>query len=100
MYLILTSKEGEFITEPIDGLRPVEAYDYFFYGRKKAKFVIAEYVHEGKVRVTDNAVPPSINEIPTKFFEKFGTLEKAREELRHLAKFGSMDITLEPCPLP
>lgn len=101
MYLILTSKEGEFRTEPIDdGLLPVEAYDYLFYGRKKATFVIAECLQASKIRVTDNSLPPSINDIPTKFFEKFDTLEKAREELRRLARFGSMDITLVPCPLP
>ena len=32
MYVILTSKPGQFSTEIVDGLRPLEAYDYLFYG--------------------------------------------------------------------
>jgi len=39
MYVILTSKDGLFRTEIIDGLRPLASYDYLFYGTKKATFV-------------------------------------------------------------
>jgi hypothetical protein len=42
MYVILTSKPGQFRTEVARGLRPLEAYDYLFYGQTRAHFVIAE----------------------------------------------------------
>ena len=42
MYVVLTSKPGEFRTEITKGLTPVESYDYIFYGRKRARFTIAE----------------------------------------------------------
>ena len=42
MYVILTSKPGKFRTEAVEGVKPLEAYDYLFYGDKKAHFVIAE----------------------------------------------------------
>ena len=35
MYVILTSKPGLFRTEIVDGLRPLQAYDYLFYGTGK-----------------------------------------------------------------
>ena len=35
MYVILTSKPGQFRTEIVDGLRPLEAYDYLFYGQTR-----------------------------------------------------------------
>ena len=35
MYVILTTKPGKFRTEIVDGLRPLEAYDYVFYGEKR-----------------------------------------------------------------
>ena len=41
MYVILTSKPGQFRTEIGAGLKPLDAYDYLFYGQKKAHFVIA-----------------------------------------------------------
>ena len=53
MYVILTSKPGQFRTEIVDGLRPLEAYDYLFYGDKKARFVIAELLKDTKIRVIE-----------------------------------------------
>ncbi|WP_020204124.1 MULTISPECIES: hypothetical protein [Cupriavidus] len=99
MYVILSSKPGQFRTELVDGLVAVEAYDYLFYGRKTAQYVIAELAHPVKLKVVeeteaDSAAPPLINYVPSKFLEKFDTLEDARQELRHLASFGSMDIAL------
>ena len=35
MYVILTSKNGQFRTEIIDGLRPLATYDYLFYGSQE-----------------------------------------------------------------
>jgi hypothetical protein len=95
MYVILTSKPGQFRTEIVEGLRPLEAYDYLFYGAKKATFVIAELVKETKIKVIDEAWSPQIvNNVPTKFLEKFETPELAFRELQHLTTFGTMDTSL------
>lgn len=103
MYVILSSKPGQFRTELVEGLVAVEAYDYLFYGRKTAHFVIAEMAYPVKVKVVeefcldadpDAAQAPTINYVPSKFLEKFDTLQDAREELQRLATFGSMDISL------
>jgi hypothetical protein len=95
MYVILTSKSGQFRTEIIDGLRPLASYDYLFYGAKKATFVIAELLKDTKVRVIDEAWSPEIvNEVPSKFFEKFETPERALGELQHLTTFGHMQTEL------
>jgi hypothetical protein len=95
MYVILTSKPGLFRTEIVDGLRPLAAYDYLFYGVKKATFVIAELLKETKVKVVDEAwSPPIVNEVPSKFLEKFETPGHAYSELEHLITFGHMDTKL------
>jgi hypothetical protein len=94
MYVILTSKPGQFRTEVGDGLRPVEAYDYMFYGHRKAHFVIAELLDAStRIRVIeeDTAI---VNDVPSKFLEKFTTAEHAFNELKHLTTFGHMDTAL------
>jgi hypothetical protein len=99
MYVILTSKPGQFRTEAVGGLRPLEAYDYMFYGHTKAHFVIAELLEEStKIRVIedDTAI---INDVPSKFLEKFETTEQALRELRHLTTFGHMETELRKTPL-
>ncbi|AOY95835.1 ferredoxin [Cupriavidus sp. USMAA2-4] len=94
MYVILTSKPGQFRTEPVDGVVPVESYDYLFYGRRTTHFVIAELQRETKIRVVEETPPALVNHVPTKFLERFDTLEAARDALRRLASFGSMDLQL------
>ena len=107
MYVILSSKPGKFRTELVEGLVAVEAYDYLFYGRKTAHFVIAEMAHPVKVKVVEESSQdadadadaasrqaPAINYVPSKFLDKFDTLQEARDELKRLATFGSMDISL------
>lgn len=94
MYVILTSKPGQFHTEVTDGLRPCEKYDYLFYGQKKAHFVIAELVAPVYVRVIDDVPPTVVNGVPSKFLEKFESIEEARAELRTLTSFGTMDTKL------
>ena len=96
MYVILTSKPGQFRTEAVEGLRPVEAYDYLFYGRCKARFVIAELETAVKVVVIDETPPEVVNHVPSKFLEKFDTVAQAREELRHLVRDGDADVRLVP----
>jgi hypothetical protein len=94
MYTILTSKPGQYRTEPGDDMLPVESWDYRFYGRSRARFDIVQMERDVKVRVIDEAGAPIVNHVPSKFLEKFATIEEAREALRKLAKFGAMDITL------
>lgn len=96
MYVILTSKPGQFRSEPSEGLVPVEAYDYVFYGRVKARFLVAELLQPTRIRVIDETEPVTINSVPTKFLERFEDLDSARRELRHLCAFGSMKAELAP----
>ncbi len=76
-------------------MEPVERWDYLFYGRKRASFLIARLPAEGRVRVIDEADVEVVNLVPTKFLEKFDSLDAARASLQALAKFGAMDIRLE-----
>jgi len=94
VYVILTSKPGEFRTEVVDGLQPVESYDYTFCGRKRAHFVIAQLTAPTKVRIVDETPPLVVNLVPTKFLEKFRTVEGARHELESLAASGGADFAL------
>jgi hypothetical protein len=94
MFTILTSKPGQFRTEPGEDMRPVESWDYLFYGRRRARFDIVEMDREVKVRVIDEAGTPIVNLVPSKFLEKFATIDEARDSLQKLAKFGAMDIKL------
>lgn len=97
MYLVLTSKPGQFRTEIGDGLVAVESYDYVFCGRIKARFVIAELtglLASTRVRVVDESGEPSVNSVPAKFLEKFDSVADARRELEHLTSFGSIDTAL------
>jgi hypothetical protein len=94
MYVILTSKPGKFRTEVVPGLRPLEAYDYMFYGRHEAHFVIAELLDAAtRIRVVEEE-SGIVNEVPSKFLEKFDTAEGALTGLKQLVTFGTMDTTL------
>lgn len=95
MYVVLTNKPGEFRTEITRGLKPVESYDYIFYGRKRASFTIAELDDSIKIRIVEDEAPFSINDVPSKLFEKFDTLDEARAELNTLTHYGTMDIKLK-----
>jgi hypothetical protein len=94
VFVILTSKPGEFRTEIGAELRPVESYDYSFCGRMRAHFVIAEITAPTKVRIVDETPPLVVNLVPTKFLEKFATVERARHELESLASSGGTDFVL------
>lgn len=96
MYVILTSRPGQFRTELVDGLRPVASYDFLFFGRCKARFVIAELLAEVKLRVIDETSPETLNLVPSKFLEKFQTMEAARAELRQLVREGDAQVELIP----
>jgi hypothetical protein len=94
MFVILTSKPGKFRTELVDGLRPVMTYDYLLGGRKRAEFVIAEMAGDVRLRVIDEAEPPVVSEVPSKFLAKYASVDLALAELRHLTAFGNMDVQL------
>jgi hypothetical protein len=91
MYVILTSKPGQYRTEPAQGMRPVEQYDYLLCGKKRAEFVLAEMTAQGKVKITEGGV---VNHVPSRFLPRFPTIKQARSELRHLAGFGTLEIEL------
>lgn len=94
MYIILTSRPGQFRTEAVDGITPVERYEYRFYGKPTVRFVIAQLDRETKVRVVEETPPGIVNHVPTKFLDKYATVDAAREELHRLASFGSMELAL------
>jgi hypothetical protein len=94
MYVILTSKPGQFRTELVAGVQAIEAYDYLFCGRKRAHFVIAELAAEVRIRIVEEGARPAVNEVPSKFLPHFATLEQARAELRQLAGNGALDAAL------
>ncbi len=94
MFVILTSRPGEFRTESVAGVEPVESYDYLFCGRKRAEFVIARVEREVKIRIVEESGPPLVNLVPSKFLPKFATLEKARAELRELANCADLNVQL------
>jgi hypothetical protein len=95
-YVILTSKPGLYRTEITPGLSPVERYDYLFYGQLKARFVIAELLHETRIRVVEEGEAPVVNQVPSKFLERHASLEAARQALSDLTRFGTMDTKLVP----
>jgi hypothetical protein len=98
MYLILTSKPGKYVSRPLSGVRTVEAYDYFFYGEKKAHFAIAEVNDErARVRVIEDGTG-IVNDVPFKFFPRFETIAAAFNEIRHLTTFGNMETDLRKAP--
>ena len=94
MYVILTSKPGQFRTELVAGMQAIEAYDYLFCGRKRAHFVIAELQDEVRIRIVEEDGRPVVNEVPSKFLPRFATLAQARAELRQLAGNGALDAAL------
>jgi hypothetical protein len=96
MYVILSTKPGQFRTELTEGLTPIEAYDYVFYGRMRARFLIAEISAPTRIRIVDETEPITVNDVPSKFLEKFERIEGARRELQFLCAFGDMDTTLVP----
>ncbi len=57
MYVILTSKPGQFRTEPTPGLAPVEAWDYLLHDKQRARFVIAAVEGTPRIRVVEEADP-------------------------------------------
>lgn len=94
MFVILTSKPGQFRTEAGDGLAPVERWDYVFYGRVRARFVIARVERDVRVRVVDESGPEIVNLVPSKLLERHESVDRARAALRSLTRFGDLEAGL------
>jgi ferredoxin len=99
MYVILTSKPGIFRTEAGVGLKPVEAWEYSLDGKLRASFVVAEIEGQPRITVIEEDPPHVVNSIPSKFMQKFETLQAARNELDHLIKFRDLDVKLLKVPV-
>lgn len=95
MYVLLTSKPGEYRSEGGAQLEARERYDYLFCGRLRARYTIAQVMQQpARVRIIDEATPGQVNEVPIKFLPRFDTLEQARAELQQLTRFGGLDARL------
>lgn len=94
VFIIITSKNNEFISEIINDASLIESYDYFFYGNLKAKFDIYQIETDTKIKITDINPPTVTNYISTKFLEKFASVEDARSELVALAPSNNPNIQL------
>ena len=97
MYVILTSKPGVFHSEVKAPFRIVESYEYRLYGVLKAIFHISVIEGDAKVRIIEDEPPYIVNDVSSRFLEKFASLELARNELRHLTTFGSIEAELVLC---
>lgn len=94
MYTILTSKPGLYNAQADEGSVVLETYEYLFYGRLKAIYQLVRLDRETRIRITEVDPPYTTNSVPTKFLDKFDTLEAARAELEHLVRFGGLDARL------
>jgi hypothetical protein len=88
MYIVLTSRPGQYRSEPTPGITPIETHDYFYGERHVAAFVVAQLEGEARVRIVEETVPQAVNLVPTKFFEKFATVRDALQSIEELAGRG------------
>jgi hypothetical protein len=95
-FVILTSKPGQYETEMIEGLVAAESYEYKFYERTLARFDIVRLVEDVRIKIVDVQDPAQVNLVPSKFLEKFVSIEDARAALRILVKTDSKDVYLVP----
>jgi hypothetical protein len=102
MYVILTSKIGIFRTEISVGLKPIETWDYFLFGKLRSRFVIAEIEGAPRITLIEEEPPYVVNHVPSKFLQKFDTITAAQRELHTLVRFSGseVDTKLELANLP
>ena len=94
VFVILTTKPGQYRTEIGDGLCAIERYDYTLCGRTRAQFTIARLEAPTRVKVVDETPPMVVNYVPSKFLPRFDTVEGARAQLAELARSGGSDFRL------
>ncbi|MCM3527711.1 hypothetical protein M4D56_01205 [Cytobacillus oceanisediminis] len=87
-YIVLTNKDTFQTILKNEGLKPVETYHFYFFDKLKAKYTIAEVLDENmKIQLYEEYEGKEyVNHIGVKFFERFETLEAAREELDEIVK--------------
>src|ERR1700761_7656698 len=57
--VILQNKPGEYRTEPVGELTPIETWDYFYCGRHLATFVVATLHGAARIKVIDETESPN-----------------------------------------
>ena len=87
-YIVLTNKDTFQTILDNDGLEPVETYHFYFFEQLKAKYTIAKVINENiKIQLFEEYEGKEyVNRIAVKFFERFDTIEAAREELNEIVK--------------
>ena len=83
MFIVLTSRPGQYRSEPTPGITPLETHDYFYGKRHVAAFVVARLDTPTRVRIVDEAEGDA-NLVPTKFFEQFESVPDALASLQSL----------------
>jgi hypothetical protein len=84
MYIILTSKPGQYRSEAGEGIRPLDDYAYWYGGRHVATFSIAELDGRPRVRIVEENDAATVNLVPVKFYEHFESYEAALHSLHEL----------------
>ncbi|RYM00269.1 hypothetical protein EWH99_12460 [Sporolactobacillus sp. THM7-7] len=93
-YMILTNKQAYQTELTNEGLKPVETYDFYFFGQVKAKYTIVKVLDPSvKIKIYENhdGQKKYVNEIRMKFFDQFDSVEDAREELFEIAMSSEDD---------
>ncbi|MEK4030559.1 MULTISPECIES: hypothetical protein [Bacillaceae] len=87
-YVVLTNKDTFQTVLDNEGLKPVETYHFYFFDNLKAKYTIAEVLDDDmKIQLFEEYEGKEyVNHIGIKFFEKFESIEAAREELDEIVK--------------
>lgn len=87
-YIVLTNKESFQTILDNEGLEPVETYHFYFFDQLRAKYTIAKVLDESaKIQLFEEFEGKEyVNRIAVKFFERFETIEAAREELNEIVK--------------
>ncbi|MDV2887455.1 hypothetical protein RYX45_19945, partial [Alkalihalophilus pseudofirmus] len=87
-YIVLTNKNTFQTILDNDGLEIVETYHFYFFEELKAKYTIAKVLDENiKIQLFETYEGKDyVNYINIKFFEKFDTIEAARNELNEIVK--------------
>ncbi len=83
MFIVLTSRPGQYRSEPTPGITALETHDYFYGKRHVAAFVVARLDTPTRVRIVDEAGGDA-NLVPTKFFEQFESVPDALASLQSL----------------
>ena len=92
--VILAARPGVFHTEAGPAMRALEAWEYVFYGRTRARFVIADLGSETRVTVVDEGSPPTFSQVPAKLLKKYASVVEARRDLEQLVAADAANAAL------